>query len=612
MNIDARFTNLLKRMIGMSTWRDIVNESHEETTLRDKIGKGWSLQEAESSQLIDLLSVCVFPQALRSLNDRWLASGKLDVAVNYIGRRELFFSHYEWVEVGHPIDWSLGQPGRDNLSWQLHSLNFLKDFALAYSSTGDNQYLEYVNDAILDWIDKNIGTDFPSKFSWNDHSSAFRLINLGHYFLFLVRKQIFDIGIIKAIIRIADKHQKVLLANDFYVRGTNHGLDQAYALFQSTLFFPVITNCDDVKSIAVDRLSFEVMKSFSEDGVHIENSPEYHDMILASSLLINDFVRQSEGMDIIANLDAFAGSALEYLAYVLRPDGVFPPIGDSLAIPPRNKFLHQQELEQHREFLWALTKGNEGVQPTKICKVFPTSGYAIFRSKKNLLPYVDSVHMVFKCGYLSHYHRQDDDNNVVLFAYAQEWLTDGGLYVHDHENPQRIHMRSHLAHNVSAPSGVEVIRAPCPIPCPGITAYHDEGDVFWVEGKTSMFKGFSYSRKLSYDGAFNIGIVDKIEKTGEAASQEFVQYWHIPIDKEVDIGGDNTIVIRGVDGRRLMMTCEAAGDFIVEKINSSGSDFFCYRSIKYGELIPQHVLKISFSTRESFEAKIDFRFECSQ
>lgn len=589
----------------MSDWKEFAR-NQQPSWLHIKGQNDLPLIHIREDALFPHLKKLAFSDFLVGANNQWCSSGKIEHAEEIKSRERYHFNNYGYVTLPSPIDWSAGQPGKNNLSWQLHSLNFLADLVAGYICTNDDWYLQHAGCILADWAKKNIVKDFPSQFSWNDHSTAIRLKNIGQFFLYLWRINYHDISLLKHCIVLGGQHQAILACEKFYIRGTNHGLDQAFSLYESSLFFSLLENSEEMKNIAISRLSYELKCAFTQEGVHIENSPQYHEVILNSALWVNSYISRVEGVESIDGIEDLVVNALTFLAYILRPDGKFPPIGDTLMAAPKNKFEWLAKFPAYQNYLYARSTGESGHEILPANKVYPASGYAIFRSKDFSSPLM-RLHIAFKCGFKSVYHRQDDDNNFVLFAYGEEWLTDGGLYVYDAANPQREHFRSCHSHNVMAPVNAVTDRTKCPDPEPKICAYDIGDDMSWVQGETAMYKGFRYSRRLAYDGACHICVDDHIGKN-DGEKQEYVQYWNIPADKDIEIRDGVIVISSKTQDIQLKISPRASVKFQIEHILPGMMPCFAYRSVEYGVLEPIQVIRISYEPVSNLHAVAELNF----
>lgn len=551
-----------------------------------------NLADLQEADLRDLRGTTRLHASVLKAHEDWLRDGFIVRADNIRRHGKVLFTNYGDVEVPQPVDWTLGQPGRDNLSWQLHSMFFLKDLVRAHKDSGDPWYLERAVDFVRDWAGANVVAQPPSPFSWNDHSTAFRLYALTQFFIYCMTRDVGEPGFMKLLVALMVRHQRVLALEGFYSKGTNHGLDQAYNLYFSCEALICSDRSLALKELAAQRLSFELVKAFAEDGVHNENSPEYHDLIFTTVIKVNQFIQEVDRVDVIQDFPTFARNGLKFLTYILRPDGCWPPIGDSTVRPPRSNYALLSAHEGHAEFQHAFTKGVSGRPAVDWHAVFPASGYMIMRSDPALLAPQERLHLVFKCGYLNHYHRQDDDNAFTLWAFGEEWLADGGLYKHDHQDPQREHLRSSLAHNVLVPVGAGVQRRYCPEPAPRIVGHSATGcGAAWVEGISGMFQGFTYLRRLDYDGQLGVAVRDEMRADGEAAV-EYAQYWQIPADKTVTIDNDKVVVSSVRAGKAMQIHWDAPAGLVIDRLDAAPEGRYCHRSTTYGELQPVQVVRV--------------------
>lgn len=84
--------------------------------------------------------------------------------------------------------------------------------------------------------------------------------------------------------------------------------------------------------------------------------------------------------DLAARFDQFSAKALDFITRILRPDGKLPPIGDteqqSTADAYRETFRYTLA---YQHFCYAHSQGERGLVPPALNRVYPSSGYALFR-----------------------------------------------------------------------------------------------------------------------------------------------------------------------------------------------------------------------------------------
>ncbi|MGV2899420.1 heparinase II/III family protein [Achromobacter sp. AGC78] len=558
----------------------------------------------------DFWNKITFPDRIKRSGDSWVKAGSADKAKILMDKSEYPFNHFGTQAVATPVNWALGSEGKDNLSWQLHSLPFLRDLANA-SSVENESYFEFALSIVSDWERENTRFPLPSQFSWNDHSTAIRLVNISYFFVFTFERFRTRVDALRALAHAAERHIRVLMCDDFYVKGTNHGLDQAFALYQASLIFSTFDFSAAAKAIALERLEYELIKSFSSEHIHIENSPEYHGVILSSTIQVNSFIESCEDKGVLGDTTKFINGALDYFAHIIRPDGNLPTIGDSLLAPPRSEFTWLSAYASYPYFKHSYSRGADGTPLKEAFKIFPESGYAIFHGNRSATHHEQQLHLVFKCGFLSHYHRQDDDNSVALYAYGEDWLVDGGLYIHDLSNPIREYMRSQYSHNVVTPVDAKTERRICPIPRPRIIEHSVNKDSASVIGFTNMYPGYEWIRELHYHSGETFTISDDISHSATSPSsspQRYEQFWHIPKDKTIEILS-SCVRIHSKDGNSvLVLDIETATPFSIKERTTKEGKLQCVRSLSYENLEPCKVIHVQFSAEDNLKVLSRFRF----
>ena len=92
------------------------------------------------------------------------------------------------------------------------------------------------------------------------------------------------------------------------------------------------------QQIAIRRISSELTFAFTDEGVHVENSPAYHVFVFKVFLgIIEDYPEEMFG-DLAEQFDQFSAKALSFITHILRPDGKLPPIGDTEQLPTSDAY----------------------------------------------------------------------------------------------------------------------------------------------------------------------------------------------------------------------------------------------------------------------------------
>lgn len=474
-----------------------------------------------------------------------------------------------------PFDWSLNPFNDRTWRWNLLQLNMLPLLVGYDQAFASERGLDLAITLVRSWRERFLATlDDPE--AWHDHCTAMR----GSHLLVLlaeVKTHLDD----KANASLAEFHEELLAllqvhaerlsCDDFYSEGTNHGFDQALTLGEIAEVLPPGPAQDQFRQLARQRIAAELNGAFAADGGHVENSPAYLNYGLKQALSAIDVLHAEDPDDrdqVEHQLLARVERSILALAHMVRPDGTLPIIGDTQAAPLNNFLLPHADRFQHYEaFLYAITQGRRGTPATATTLVLPDSGYAVFRDAwRTRKDFVNAVHCVMTCGFLSTYHRHDDDLSFVLMAAGVDWLVDGGLYNYQQGDRQRLHARSARAHNLSMPFGEQATRdrAEVATQLQQVPSRSADGDA--VLGESNMFSGFTSTRQLDYvRSEGRIYVTDTVAPTTTAAAERvhqriqqgqpaFVTRFQVPAELNPVLKGHG-VELRHGDQRLLLEPC---------------------------------------------------------
>jgi hypothetical protein len=513
------------------------------------------------------------------------ATGRLcEIARNLSLRKSISTLSYERIPVAKEF-WRSGDSSNRSWLFALHSFAPLD----ALMATED---WRSANLLVEEWAEmfgasgKKARTEFP----WHDHATALRLDRLSVMCLS-------GRGGVHA--RLASMHAETLLREDFYTKHTNHGFDQALALLLASAAFAPHVPTTTWRTKALERLLSEIRFGFTEDGVHVENSPAYHvGMVanLARARLVLDCV--DEALDI--DFDSLLEKALRFSAWITGPDRMPVLLGDSTirsSMPPEElSYLPSYDLA-----IYAATGGAQGRPTDAQSNVFPSAGYAVYRSSWN--PWENHVHFVMKCGHLSSFHRHDDDLNVLLQGYGEHWLIDSGLYSHNQKDPVRVYMRSAMAHNVPIISGSQSSRsAPPADKRPSLKQTSLAGDPIQFTGTTNMQSGARIRRSVTIESPDRFQISDTLLSL--RGQPNFYVLFHVPSNKSIRLFPQGARVIGRA--KELRIRC-ATGNAAASKVHSGLDGLFkSARSLKLNHLEPTQLIAFGPVQGGSVRIRLDF------
>lgn len=438
------------------------------------------------------------------------------------------------------FDWlAPGVTDRSQL-WRLQQWFGVRDCLNERMTAGVITGLDVLAPWIRGWLALNMSEEALRAnllLSWHDHSTALRVLS-AIQFLLMCAEQGRDLRAeFPSLAEFVILHLAVLADDSFYSRGTNHGFDQAFSLYLLANLFDVGSLSTECREIGRARLLDEMACAFSAEGVHIENSPAYHPLMLARLVLARELLAAFGDEAEAGEIGETYQRGVEFLIHAVRPDGTLPGFGDTDDSQVRFQAAADLAGERAEQLRYALSRGEVGQLPLHNVRVFPTTGYAFAR---NYWPsagrYDEMIHLAAKCGFLSTYHRHDDDNNIVLFAHGEEWLIESGIYRYVETDPTRIYLRSSLAHNIVTPIGAAVTRnVPIAEERSGLFYWQSEKGVFQLRMRSLMFEGLVYERTLLFNrrnGALEIA--DALRER-QGMLRDFQLRLHFPEDKKIEI-----------------------------------------------------------------------------
>lgn len=514
-------------------------------------------------------------------------------------------------------DWEQNLLNNRSWQWRLNWLSFLSYLMAYHRAVGDDAVLEMSKAAIESWLDTYLSTDtsYPFEFIWHDHATALRAEQLV-LFVYYCRANAptwvaAQGAFFEYLERALQVHGEWLAKDSFYSEHTNHGLEQARVLLLlATVFEGEVAR--DWQAVALRRISSELNFSFTSEGIHVENSPAYHIFVFKVFMgIIKDYPAEVLG-ELDEQFSQFSAKALSFITYILRPDGLLPPIGDTEQLPTsdgyRETFGHTLG---YQHFVYALTKGQKGLPPTAVNRVYPKSGYAVFRDQWPAHPQYDkALHLIVKVGCSSRYHHQQDEGHVSLYAGGEDWLIDSGLYNYINNDPVRKYMRGRTAHNVPLISHASYDKEfEHRLRAWQVMAYNESAPRPFVEMKLEVMQPVVHTRRVDFDAEALVVAVQDTVSAEDGQLRNITLQWHFPKDKNIVIEG-NSVVVSSSTGNRLMIGFEGDVPNLLSVVSGRKGDcvFSCI-SYKANQVEPSQMLQVMFSERACLRVTTRFALE---
>lgn len=522
------------------------------------------------------------------------------------------FRAFEPVAIDLFANWTANPVA--NRSWQWHSasFNFMSWLIALHAETGDQRALDHAAKAIATWHCQFVAADSDYEFAWHDHATANRLMAV---LLLLCHLEDhpgkFDLDAL--IPDFLAAHGDRLCLDEMYSKHTNHGIDQSRALLLLATCAPWLEGAARWRQVAVARLEDELDHAFAADGGHVENSPGYHQFVSKLFADVLDTFGGALDAPFRDRLQQKLVEAARFMVWIVRPDGRLPPIGDTECRQATNVYQPLLGTTEHAHLQWVCSRGHEGDRPGGWWKLFPDAGYFIARSDwESSDGPSDAFHLVFRCGWMSDYHRHDDDLSL-SFWWGSDWFVDGGTYSYIEGDPVRRYLRSKWAHNVVVVDDGDYGWAR---PGAGATGRMEQlADVpgqLAIKGETESYPGLHAAREVAMmHGEARFEVRDTLSSAdgdGSGAQRKFLGLWHVPADKTVVIEGQSVIVsdaafLRDVVIRNLG---EAFDDIRVMDAWPDGSFPVWSRELNRNERCKVIVFE---RTGVAFESRLEFRLE---
>lgn len=344
----------------------------------------------------------------------------------------------------------------------------------------------------------------------------------------------------------------LLADEEFHSQGTNHGMYQDLALIIAS---DHIADGDRFANLAIERLNDYFVNAFTSDGIHNEQSPQYHCIVSNHLREYTDFL-SSRDAETTRKLREIFKKTEVYATMAISPTGKFPPISDTANDLVTS--LGYSHVYPSPEFQYAITQGVLGTVPEKNTYIAPDTGVAIYREDWQD---PNSVYLYFSSAYNSDYHKHSDELSLYVVHRGIEVIREAGPNGYEMQDPYTIYGFGSFGHNTLIVNGEGLPRTdPAAMNKVGLEAISPAGEVdltdsssaidFAVEGWNHRFTGLEHRRSLKFWGPEYQESPKKLQILDTIASQRTNDYqllWHFGPDVSAQIH-NHTVSIRDSDG----------------------------------------------------------------
>ncbi|MGV2622795.1 UNVERIFIED_CONTAM: heparinase II/III family protein [Halobacillus marinus] len=460
------------------------------------------------------------------------------------------------IPFNHLVDWD----DKRSRSFErlIHGHTFIGCLMDAYKQTDNATFVDKARALVMDWIQKHHFHTHKDQMAYHDETTALRLQHWISFHLYAGDQ--LEHGEKVELEKRMWSTAALLADEDFHSTNTNHGMFQDISLLLFSIYFKTVDKklCTRYKKLAIERLDDYFSSIFTSEGVHKEHSPSYH-------MLVSNYVRRI--VDWLSDIDSEVSRRFletyqkteEFSNYILYPDGKFPPICDTESKPVSASSY--KRLYNSPEYQFSSTGGRNGTPPKEIDKVFPESGYAVFRDsweKKEKATYV-----LFSAAYHADYHKHSDDLNMLIYSDG-EIITEAGPNGYNYKDPHTKYAYSSYAHNTLIVDGKGLPRTDGQYDKVSIIDHAIGKDSSEVTGINKRYNGTVHTRTVKYKKSQQQISVDDVLTSED--QHEYKLLWHVAADIEVHVR-DRFVEFYRKQEKVAEMEVNSNGKFLLNKVS---------------------------------------------
>lgn len=412
-----------------------------------------------------------------------------------------------------------------------------------------------------------------------------------------------DITELGSLKEMADETASLLISTDFHSGLNNHGMFQDISLRNYAVlatWAPLEVRKRSL-SLSANRLHDYFVHAFTDEGVHVENTPTYH-LMVSRSLQAHVEVLRALNFEDIQTLERLLVNAASYATNVVMPNGKFPPVSDTTKVDLRSNAGKVFD----GEFSYACTLGKTGDKPRSLSIAYQKSGYAIYRSDWDT---VNATYLLFQAAYNNNYHKHSDDLSFVLFSGGREIITEPGPFSYNYKDPFSRYAYSQFAHNNIVVDGKSTNRTDENADSVRLSEVEISETKFRVVGDTGRLPGVRHKREVSVEGEAKQETVRVTDSISSNETHDYSQHWNIAVGLDVVLHGNGFELF---DGTKKVLDARIESHFPinvevfkgVEKPRVMGWSF-----PSFGVKEPSNVIRVSFKVLGDFKISTEFNLQ---
>lgn len=442
---------------------------------------------------------------------------------------------------------------------------------------------------VRSWAAANKNPNEAARMAFHDETTAQRLISLLQLDKYVSESLPEESnGLLRPLM---SQTAELLADADFHSAGNNHGMFQDLAL----LYFSVLAdwapqeNRDAYMHLAFKRLREYFVSCFTSEGVHIENTPQYHVMVSRYLAVVKNLVEISGHSD-AAYYSALLKKAETYATHALMPNGLYPPISDTTQRPVKSAAT--LDIFGSPEFLYAASAGRSGTKPTENVLVLEESGYLIYRSRWGD---PNATYVFFSAAYNADYHKHSDDLSLYVRRNNVALLAESGPYSYDYKNPLSRYAYSQFAHNSLVVDGRSLPRTDPKKDSVTLTAKSQTPTKVEVEGTNARYDDTVHKRRLLVEDADSSQVITVSDTITSSGDHEYQLLWNLGTEVTSIVHGQGfELFSKGKKVMELTFESDVATSISVHKGQMKPRPLG-WTFPRFGEAVPSEVIAVNFS-----------------
>ncbi|MGZ9897673.1 heparinase II/III domain-containing protein [Shewanella gaetbuli] len=419
--------------------------------------------------------------------------------------------------------------------YKLHSWHHIKILLDGFLIYGEQEFLDKAIDSALDWYKTVVDNGEGGSFAWYDMSVGERAVLLP---LLLQEAENFDYPEkkIKKLVFLIRLHQLDLIEQNKIALHSNHGIFQMLGLLYLERNYPCLSGSNEREKLAQDNLLVIFKRSFSNEGVHLEHSPDYHFAMseVSSLILTNSLLKNKLNLELKTILSKIDRNN-EFMSY---PNGKTIIRGDSI-------------YSEHR-----LSKGRRCKDIFFIDKF---AGKFLYENKEHC------TQLSFDAAYHNNQHKHLDGMTFDLFDFGKPFIIESGFYPYVYTSPWRKFITSTRAHNTVEINGSDYILSGKKEYIYGSSLKQASNDLGVINIYSEQFRvksDVNHKRVIQYVSQDYLLVVDVLHGT---KVNNFKQWFHFNPDFEAEDIHLSYFSLRDSDGNKVHVSSLSLADGIIFK-----------------------------------------------